>query len=108
MSNIPDRRPGIEPLFPARRVSTVTNPALRYLLFALLGSISIPALVVALALSAVLLGFVPSRAWNSCRSPAGYDSQRGWSDDGEGIAGGGTASHRCSSLEMIGTPRDER
>jgi hypothetical protein len=62
MSNIPDRRPVIEPLFPARRVSTVANPALRYLLFALLGSISIRALVVALALSAVLLGFVPSRA----------------------------------------------
>jgi len=33
------RRPGIKPLFPARRVCTAANPALRYLLFALLGSI---------------------------------------------------------------------
>jgi len=38
MSNIPDRRPGIEPLFPGRRVGAVANPALRYLLFALPGS----------------------------------------------------------------------
>lgn len=39
MLNIPDRRPGVKPLFPARRVCIAANPALRYLLFALLGSI---------------------------------------------------------------------
>ena len=39
MLNIPDRRPGIEPLFPGRRVCTAADPAFRYLPFALLGSI---------------------------------------------------------------------
>ena len=130
MSNITNRRPGIELLFPGRRVCTAANPVLRYLLFAVLGPISIQAVVLALALSAVLLGFVLSRPLELLQIGRPNDSQRGSSDDGESIAGsgvsralgdglglyvavretacllcsaGGGANYRHGSLEMIGS-----